>query len=58
MNRYIERIQVNGVYHLAGFTISIASDEYPHLMLMGKNGSGRCARCYTARFPTAAGGIG
>jgi predicted ATP-binding protein involved in virulence len=41
MNRYITNIHVNRVYHLHDFDIPIPDDAAPHLILTGKNGSGK-----------------
>lgn len=41
MNYYIKNIHVNQLYHLHDFDIPIADEKTPHLMLTGKNGSGK-----------------
>lgn len=41
MNRYISEIKINNLYHLHDLTIEIADDNSPHLILTGKNGSGK-----------------
>lgn len=41
MNRYIKRIKVNNIFHLRNFQISIEEDKSPHLIITGKNGSGK-----------------
>lgn len=41
MKRYIQSIKVNNVFHLRDFEISIADEKIPHLILTGKNGSGK-----------------
>ena len=41
MNYYIKNIHVNQLYHLHNFDIPIADEKTPHLMLTGKNGSGK-----------------
>ena len=41
MNYYIKNIHINNLYHLHDFDISIADEKTPHLMLTGKNGSGK-----------------
>lgn len=41
MNYYIKNIHVNHLYHLHDFDIPIADEKTPHLMLTGKNGSGK-----------------
>lgn len=41
MNYYIKNIHVNQLYHLRDFDIPIADEKTPHLMLTGKNGSGK-----------------
>ena len=39
-NLYIKTIEINKIYHLNDFSISM-SDDSPHLLLTGKNGSGK-----------------
>ena len=41
MNRYIHKIHINKVRHLQNIEIPIENDSYPHLILTGKNGSGK-----------------
>ena len=41
MNRYIKNIHINKVLHLKDINISLEKDAYPHLMITGKNGSGK-----------------
>ncbi len=41
MNRYITNIIVNNVFHLGGFNIPIEDGNAPHLIITGKNGSGK-----------------
>lgn len=41
MNYYIKNIHVNHLYHLHDFDIPVADEKMPHLMLTGKNGSGK-----------------
>ena len=41
MNYYIKNIHVNHLYHLHDFDIPIEDEKTPHLMLTGKNGSGK-----------------
>lgn len=41
MNYYIKNIHVNRLFHLHDFDIPIADEKTPHLMLTGKNGSGK-----------------
>jgi len=41
MNHYIKNIHINHLYHLHDFDIPIADENTPHLMLTGKNGSGK-----------------
>lgn len=41
MNRYISDIQINNLYHLKDLTIRIKDENAPHLILTGKNGSGK-----------------
>lgn len=39
-NLYIQSIEINKIFHLQGFTIRM-SESSPHLILTGKNGSGK-----------------
>ncbi|WP_315100160.1 AAA family ATPase [Capnocytophaga sputigena] len=41
MNRYINNIHINKVRHLKDINIPLEKDAYPHLMITGKNGSGK-----------------
>ena len=41
MNRYINNIHINQVRHLKDIDISLEKEAYPHLMITGKNGSGK-----------------
>lgn len=41
MNRYIKNIHINKVRHLKDIDIPLEKDAYPHLMITGKNGSGK-----------------
>lgn len=41
MKRFITNIHVNNLYHLKDFDIKISDDAFPHLILTGKNGSGK-----------------
>ena len=41
MNNYIDKIHINKLYHLENFDIPIADKKYPHLIITGKNGSGK-----------------
>lgn len=41
MNRYISEIQVNNLFHLHDLSIRIEDENSPHLILTGKNGSGK-----------------
>lgn len=41
MNYYIKNIHVNHLYHLHDFDIPLSDEKTPHLMLTGKNGSGK-----------------
>lgn len=41
MNRYISEIKINNLFHLEDFSIQIADENAPHLILTGKNGSGK-----------------
>ena len=39
--RYIHKIHINKIRHLQNIDIPIENDLYPHLILTGKNGSGK-----------------
>ncbi len=41
MNNYITKIQINNLYHHHDLTIDIPNPTAPHLILTGKNGSGK-----------------
>ena len=41
MNRYIKYIYINKVRHLRDINIPLEKKNYPHLMITGKNGSGK-----------------
>lgn len=41
MNRYISEIKINKLFHLQNLSIEIADEDAPHLILTGKNGSGK-----------------
>lgn len=41
MNRYIKGIKVNKIFHLSNLQIFIEEDKSPHLIITGKNGSGK-----------------
>lgn len=41
MNYFIKNIHVNKLFHLNDFDIPIADKKYPHLIITGKNGSGK-----------------
>lgn len=41
MSRYITNIHVNKLFHLNNISIPIADEKYPHLIITGKNGSGK-----------------
>lgn len=41
MEPYITNIYVNELFHLKDFDITIADSDHPHLMITGKNGSGK-----------------
>lgn len=41
MNYFIKNIHVNELFHLKNFDIPIADEQTPHLMITGKNGSGK-----------------
>lgn len=41
MNYYIKNIHINRLYHLHDLDIPIADEQTPHLIVTGKNGSGK-----------------
>ncbi len=41
MNHFITNIKVNKLLHLSDFDIPIADENRPHLIITGKNGSGK-----------------
>ena len=41
MSRYIKNIHINKVQHLRDINIPLEKEDYPHLMITGKNGSGK-----------------
>lgn len=41
MNHFINNIHINKLFHLENFDIPIADEKYPHLIITGKNGSGK-----------------
>lgn len=41
MNRYISEIKINNLFHLKNLCIQISDENAPHLILTGKNGSGK-----------------
>ena len=41
MSRYIKNIHINKVRHLSDINIPLDKEDYPHLMITGKNGSGK-----------------
>lgn len=41
MNYFIKNIHINKLFHLENFDIPIANENYPHLIITGKNGSGK-----------------
>lgn len=41
MNHYIKNIHINHLHHLHDLDISVADERTPHLMITGKNGSGK-----------------
>ena len=41
MSRYIKNIHINKVRHLRDINIPLDKEDYPHLMITGKNGSGK-----------------
>ena len=41
MSRYIKNIHIKQVRHLSNINIPLEKEDYPHLMITGKNGSGK-----------------
>lgn len=41
MNYFIKNIHINKLFHLNDFDIPISREEFPHLIITGKNGSGK-----------------
>lgn len=41
MNYFIKNIHINKLFHLKNLDIPIADEKYPHLIITGKNGSGK-----------------
>lgn len=41
MNYYIRKIHINELFHLRNIDIPIANEKAPHLIITGKNGSGK-----------------
>lgn len=41
MNYFIKNIHINKLFHLKDLDIPIANEKYPHLIITGKNGSGK-----------------
>ena len=41
MNRYIKNIHIKQVRHLKDINLPLEKEDYPHLMITGKNGSGK-----------------
>ena len=41
MNYFIKNIHINKLFHLNNFDIPISNEKYPHLIITGKNGSGK-----------------
>lgn len=41
MNYFIKNIHINQLFHLNDFDIPIANEKFPHLIITGKNGSGK-----------------
>lgn len=41
MNYFIKGIKVNRLFHLKDFNIPISDSSCPHLIITGKNGSGK-----------------
>ena len=41
MNYFIKNIHINKLFHLENIDIPVANEKYPHLIITGKNGSGK-----------------
>lgn len=41
MNYFIKNIHINKLFHLNDFDIPISREQFPHLIITGKNGSGK-----------------
>lgn len=41
MNHFVTNIHINKLFHLNNLDIPIADEKYPHLIITGKNGSGK-----------------
>ena len=41
MNHFLTNIHITKLYQLEGINISLADNQYPHLIITGKNGSGK-----------------
>ncbi len=41
MNYFIKNIHINKLFHLENIDIPIVNEKYPHLIITGKNGSGK-----------------
>lgn len=41
MAQYIKSIKVNNLFHLKDFEIPVGDERHPHLLITGKNGSGK-----------------
>ena len=41
MNHFIKNIHINKLFHLENIDIPITNEKYPHLIITGKNGSGK-----------------
>ena len=41
MNYFIKDIKINKLFHLQGFNIPVSDEKCPHLIITGKNGSGK-----------------
>lgn len=41
MKNFIKNIHINKLFHLEDFDIPITDEKYPHLIITGKNGSGK-----------------
>ena len=41
MDHFIKNIHINKLFHLENFDIPVSGERYSHLIITGKNGSGK-----------------